>query len=168
MTEQTKLGVDAKKHTYSPVQQFKDTPRCMGSCTIIIYLTPSQRQIIKTQDSGTLPLSFSFSQAHTLIIQGEKYSHLGFRIKATFHSGAFFKTLNYSFLEEGCDEAQAFSALTGCFHVWQSTSQPACQLPNQRAHQARQQSSQGPSLLANQPNQPGEQKCGHKTSLPVS
>lgn len=35
--------------------------------------------------------------------------------KTPFHSGAFFKTLNYSFLEEGSDEAQA--PLTGCFHV---------------------------------------------------
>ncbi len=150
------------------MQQFKDKPGCVGSCAIIIYLTPSQRKITKTQESDTLPLSVFFSQAHTLIIQGEKYSHLRLRIKATFHSGAFFKTLNYSFLEEGCDEAQAFSALTGCFHVWQSTSQPACQLTNQRAHQARQQNSQRSSPLANQPSQPGEQKFGRKTSLPVS
>lgn len=37
---------------------------------------------------------------HFLVIQEEKYSQLRLRIKATSHSGAFFKTLNYSFLEE--------------------------------------------------------------------
>lgn len=51
---------------------------------------------------------------HFLVIQEEKYSRIRLGIKATFHSGAFFKTLNYSFLEDGCDEAQV---RTGCFHV---------------------------------------------------
>lgn len=105
-----------------------------------------------------------FTSTHTLIIQEEKYSHLRLRIKATFHSGAFFKTLNYSFLEEGCDQAQAFSALTGCFHVWRATSQPACQLTNQPTRP----DGKGSSPLANQPNRPGEQNSGRRTSQPLS
>lgn len=99
------------------------------------------RKVIKTLVT-TPPLSFS-SQAYTLIIAEEKYSHLRLRIKVPFHSGAFFKTLNYSFLEEGCDEAQAFSALTGCFHVWQGTNQLG--LP-------ASQSARPPGKAANQPN----------------
>ena len=53
----------------------------------------------------------------------EKYSHLKLGIKAPFHSGAFFKTLNYSFLEEGCDEAQSPLCSNGMFPC--SAGQPA-------------------------------------------
>lgn len=101
----------------------RDTPERTGSYT---RMTIFNRKIITTfgrHIAVSLPLPFSLSRAHTLIIQEEKYSHLRLGIKAPFHSGAFFKTLNYSFLEEGRDEAQAFSALTGCFHVWPATSQ---------------------------------------------
>lgn len=65
---------------------------------------------------------------HTLITGGEKYSHLRLGITAAFHSGAFFKTPNYSFVEGSCDMAQA---LTGCFNVWQAKA-PANQSTNPR------------------------------------
>lgn len=59
----------------------------------------------------------------------EKYSRLKAGLTATFLSGAFFRTPNYSFVEEDCDEAHA---LTGCFHVWQANT-PANQSTNPRA-----------------------------------
>lgn len=106
---------DVKK--YPDREGFKqDTPSSGAPCPFTFDNDCIHDSFLK-KNNTTLSAS-----PHGLVIQEEKYSHLRLRIKATFHSGAFFKTLNYSFLEAGCDEAQA---LTGCFHVWQATSQPA-------------------------------------------
>lgn len=123
----------------------RDTPDCTDAQKSMNFC-----QKIKN-NSYCLSIHSSSSPLYTLIAEEEKYSHLRLGIKVPFHSGAFFKTLNYSFLEEACDEAQTFSALTeSFFHVWQATNQlgvPASQSARPPGEAANQLS----SLLAVQP-----------------
>lgn len=122
---------------------------------VFLFATPPQRNVLKIRVSNTLPLYFFFSQEYTLIIQEEKYSHLRLRIKAPFHSGAFFKTFNYSFLEEGSDEAQAFSSngMFPCLAGYQPTSLPANQSASPPGEAANQPKVQSTSQSPNQPRE---------------
>lgn len=122
---------------------------------VFLFATPPQRNILKIRVSNTLLLSLFFSQEYTLIIQEEKYSHLRLRIKAPFHSGAFFKTFNYSFLEEGSDEAQAFSSngMFPCLAGYHLTSLPANQSASPPGEAVNQPKVQSTSQSPNQPTE---------------
>lgn len=95
-------GADARKSTDGGL--IGAAPCSLAPCWFLLNNNTTHDSFIERKNTCNSPP-----------LKREKYSHLRLGIKATFHSGAFFKTLNYSLLEEGCDGAQA---LTGCFHVW--------------------------------------------------